>query len=226
MNLAAFDTKYKNIQLNSQIGISPTVINAGNATIWGGEAEIQALLGAGFSMNMGLGYTKAYYTYMNNVGDNGYSLTLNSCPERDPGAPLPGATPAAVAQIAATYRNGVCQLPKTPKFKSSVGPEYVTNLPNSGALQFNVDWTYVTTEYNDIGNTWELARPSMSLFNGSITYKAPGKVWEFAVGGTNLSDKRFVVSGQNQGGVAVIDASYNPPRQWYGTFRFNMGGSK
>jgi iron complex outermembrane receptor protein len=226
INLAAFDTKYKNIQLNSQIGISPTVINAGNATIWGGEAEIQALLGAGFSMNMGLGYTKAYYTYMNNVGDNGYSLTLNSCPERDPGAPLPGATPAAVAQIAATYRNGVCQLPKTPKFKSSVGPEYVTNLPNSGALQFNVDWTYVTTEYNDIGNTWELARPSMSLFNGSITYKAPGKVWEFAVGGTNLSDKRFVVSGQNQGGVAVIDASYNPPRQWYGTFRFNMGGSK
>jgi iron complex outermembrane receptor protein len=226
MNLAAFDTKYKNIQLNSQIGISPTVINAGNATIWGGEAEIQALLGAGFSMNMGLGYTKAYYTYMNNVGDNGYNLTLNSCPERDPGAPLPGATAAAVAQIAATYLNGACQLPKTPKFKSSVGPEYLTNLPNSGALQFNVDWTYVTTEYNDIGNTWELARPSMSLFNGSITYKAPGKVWEFAVGGTNLSDKRFVVSGQNQGGVAVIDASYNPPRQWYGTFRFNMGRSK
>jgi iron complex outermembrane recepter protein len=216
MNLAAFDTKYKNIQLNSQIGISPTIVNAGNATIYGGEAEIQALLGAGFSLTAGLGYTKAYYTFMNNVGDNGYNLNLHSCPERDPSSPPPGPT---------QVQNGACDLPKTPKFKSSIGPQYSTNLPNTGALQFNADWTYVTTEYNDIGNTWQLARPNMSLFNASITYKAPGRAWEFAVGGTNLSDKRYVVSGQNQGGVAVIDASYNPPRQYYATLRFNLGGA-
>jgi outer membrane receptor protein involved in Fe transport len=60
----------------------------------------------------------------------------------------------------------------------------------------------------------------MSLFNAAITYQAPGRQWEVAVGGTNLSDKRYVVSGQNQGGVAVIDASYNPPREWYATFRY------
>jgi iron complex outermembrane receptor protein len=235
MNLAAFDTKYKGIQLNSQVGISPTVVNAGDATIYGFEAEIQALIGAGFSLNAGLGYTHAAYDTLNNVIDNGYLLTKNSCPESSPNAPLPATVPAgtpnavALAQqqaVAASFQNGQCQLPKTPKFKSSIGPQYVANLPNTGALQFNVDWTYVTTEYNDIGNTWQLARPSMSTFNGNITYKAPGKVWEFAVGGTNLSDKRYVVSGQNQGGVAVIDASYNPPRQWYGTFRFNLGVPK
>jgi iron complex outermembrane recepter protein len=216
MNLAAFETKYQNIQLNSQQGISPTIINAGNATIYGAEAEIQALLGAGFSVNAGLGYTRAYYTFMNNVGDNGYNLTLGSCPERDPAAGAPG-----TAQV----QNGACELPKTPKFKSSLGPQYVANLPNSAALQFNVDWTYITHEFNDIGNTWQLERPDMNLINAVITYKEPNRVWEFAVGGTNLTDKRYVVSGQNQGGVAVIDASYNPPRQWYATFRFNLGGA-
>jgi iron complex outermembrane receptor protein len=235
MNLAAFDTKYKGIQLNSQVGISPTVVNAGDATIYGFEAEIQALIGAGFSLNAALGYTHAAYDTLNNVIDNGYLLTKNSCPEASPNAPPPATVPAgtsnavALAQqqvVAASFQNGQCQLPKTPKFKSSVGPQYVANLPNTGALLFNADWTYVTTEYNDIGNTWQLARPSMSTFNGNITYKAPGRVWEFSVGGTNLSDKRFVVSGQNQGGVAVIDASYNPPRQWYGTFRFNLGAPK
>ncbi len=235
LNLAAFDTKYKGIQLNSQVGISPTVVNAGDATIYGMEAEIQAIIGAGFSVNAGLGYTHAAYDTLNNVIDNGYLLTKNSCPEDSPNAPLPATVPAgtpnAVAlakqeAVAASFQNGPCQLPKTPKFKSSVGPQYVANLPNTGALLFNADWTYVTTEYNDIGNTWQLARPSMSLFNGSITYKAPGHVWEFSAGGTNLSDKRYVVSGQNQGGVAVIDASYNPPRQWYGTFRFNLGVRK
>ena len=235
VNLAAFDTKYKGIQLNSQVGISPTVVNAGDATIYGFEAEIQALLGAGFSLNAGLGYTHAAYDTLNNVIDNGYLLTKNSCPEDSPNAPLPATVPAGTSNavalakqeaVAASFQNGPCQLPKTPKFKSSVGPQYVANLPNTGALQFNVDWTYVTTEYNDIGNTWQLARPSMSTFNGNITYKAPGRIWEFSVGGTNLSDKRFVVSGQNQGGVAVIDASYNAPREWYGTFRFNLGAPK
>ena len=58
------------------------------------------------------------------------------------------------------------------------------------------------------------------------TYRAPGKLWELALGGTNITDKRYVVSGQNQGGLAVVDASYNAPRQWYATVRFNFAPAK
>jgi outer membrane receptor protein involved in Fe transport len=166
-------------------------------------------------VNLTAGYTHAAYNSLNNVVDNGYHLTLNSCPERDPNSGAPPATAAAQIQ------NGSCDLPKTPKFKSNLGPQYIFNLPNSGALQFNADWTYVTTEYNDIGNTWQLARPTMSLFNASGTYKAPNGFWELAIGGVNISDKRYVVYGQNQGGVAVIDATYNPPAEWYATLRFH-----
>jgi iron complex outermembrane receptor protein len=215
LNMAAFHTKYDNIQLNSQIGISPTVVNAGNATIYGGEIEMQALLGAGLSINASAGYTHAQYDTLNNVGDNGYFLTKGSCPERDPNSGAP--TGNAATQV----QNGVCELPKTPRFKSNVGPQYVMSLPNSGALQFNADWTYVTHEFNDIGNTWQLERPSMSLINASGTYRAPSGYWELSVGGVNITDKRYVVSGQNQGGVAVIDASYDAPAEWYVTFRFH-----
>ena len=220
LNLAAFHTKYDNIQLNSQQGISPTIINAGDATIYGFEAEAQAIVGGGFSFTAGLGYTHAKYDRMNNVGDNGYSLTLTSCPERDPNSPPP--TGNAATQV----QNGHCELPKTPKFKASLSPQYVVDLPNEGAIEFNVDYTYITKEYNDIGNTWQLARPDLSLVNAGITYKAPSREWDLSVGGTNLSDKRYVVSGQNQGGVAVIDASYNAPREWYATVNFKLGGSK
>ncbi len=220
LNLAAFDTKYDGIQLNSQQGISPTIVNAGNATIYGFEVEAQAIVGGGFSFTTGLGYTHAAYDSLNNVGDNGYFLTLNSCPERDPNSPPP--TGNAATQV----QNGVCQLPKTPKFKGDFSPQYVLDLPNHGALEFDADYTYITTEYNDIGNTWQLARPAMSMIDAGLTYKAPSREWQVAVGGTNLSDKRYVVSGQNQGGVAVIDASYNAPREWYATVRFNLGGSK
>jgi iron complex outermembrane receptor protein len=213
LNLAGFHTKYENIQLNSQQGISPTIVNAGDATIYGFEAEAQAVLPAGFSFTASAGYTHAKYDRENQVVDNGYLLTLGSCPERDPNAPPPTALPAS-------YHNGACELPKTPKFKGFFGPQYTINLPNNGGLLLNADVTYITREFNDIGNTWQLARPAMSLYNASITYQAPSRQWEVAVGGINLSDKRYVVSGQNQGGVAVIDASYNAPREWYATFRF------
>jgi iron complex outermembrane receptor protein len=235
LNLAAFDTKYENIQLNSQVGISPTIVNAGDATIYGFEAEAEAILGAGLSFTTGLGYTHAKYDALNNVIDNGYLLTKNSCPESSPNAPpsyvVPPNTPNAVAlahqaTVAASFPNGMCELPKTPKFKASFGPQYVLDLPNAAAVQFNVDYTYVTHEFNDIGNTWQLERPDMSLVNAVATYRAPGRLWELAVGGTNITDKRYVVSGQNQGGLAVVDASYNAPRQWYATVRFNFAPGK
>jgi iron complex outermembrane recepter protein len=229
LNLAAFRTKYDNIQLNSQQGISPTIVNAGDATIYGFEVEAQAIVGGGLSINASAGYTHAKYDRLNDVIDNGYLLTSYSCPESSPNAPAPysvqptdsrAAALAGQTAVAQSFSNGQCQLPKTPKFKGFFGPQYAFNLPNSAGLLLNADVTYITKEYNDIGNTWQLARPAMSLLNASITYQAPSRQWEVAVGGTNLTDKRYIVSGQNQGGVAVIDASYNAPREWYATFRY------
>jgi len=229
LNMAAFHTKYDNIQLNSQQGISPTIVNAGDATIYGFEVEAEAIVGGGFSVNASAGYTHAKYDRLNDVIDNGYLLTNYSCPEGSPSAPSPYAAPpgasnavalAGQTAVAQSFRNGQCQLPKTPKFKGFIGPQYAVNLPGNAGILLNADVTYVTKEYNDIGNTWQIARPAMSLFNASVTYQAPSRQWEVALGGNNLSDKRYVVSGQNQGGVAVIDASYNAPREWYATFRY------
>ena len=70
-------------------------------------------------------------------------------------------------------QNGACTLPKTPKFKFYAGPEYVADMGKGGQLQFNVDWTYTSTLYNDIGNTAELKRPRTNTVNGSITYRPP-----------------------------------------------------
>ena len=214
LNLAGFHTDYKNIQLNSQIGISPTIVNAGNARIWGGEAEAEAVLGGGLSFSASLGYTDAKYTLLNNVGDNSFALTLTSCPERLP------STGVGSRYNNPTVPNGACALPKTPKLKFYAGPQYVADLGAHGTMQFNVDWTYTSTLYNDIGNTAELKRPHTNLVNASITYRPTMGHWEVTVGGTNLTNQRYVVSGQNQGGVGVIDAVYNDPSEWFATFRF------
>ena len=214
VNLAGFHTIYDGIQLNSQIGISPTIVNAGNARIWGAEAEAEALIGGGWSFTSSLGYTDAKYTYLNNVGDNSFNLTLTSCPER-----LPSTGPNS-RYANPNVQNGACALPKTPKLKFYYGPQYIADMGGMGQLQFNVDWTYTSTLYNDIGNTSELKRPHTNIVNASLTYRPGDAHWEMSVGGTNLTNQRYVVSGQNQGGVAVIDAVYSDPTEWYLTFRF------
>jgi iron complex outermembrane receptor protein len=45
---------------------------------------------------------------------------------------------------------------------------------------------------------------------------ANGKV-TFTLGGTNLTDKRYVTTGQPQIAGGVIFGTYNPPREWYAT---------
>ncbi len=208
LNLAGFHTDYSGIQLNSQIGISPTLVNAGDARIWGAEAEFDAVLGMGLSLSGSVGFADAKYTKLNNVGDNGFALTLTSCPEK-------------LAVPVAGIQNGACSLPKTPKWKFNIGPQYVADLGGMGLLQFNLDYTHTTTEYNDLGNTFLLKRPDIDFINASVTFKAPKDNWELTLGGTNLTDERYVVTGQNQGGVAQIQATFSDPREWYATVRLH-----
>ncbi len=175
LNVAGFHTAYKNIQLNSQQGISPTLLNAGDARMWGAEAEWQAIIGGGLSWSGAIGYIDAAYTRIApGVGDNGNYLTLNSCPEK------------AVLGLPASPH--ACALPKTPKWKINLGPQYVADLPNGGQMQFNLDWTRTTPLYNDLGNSILLKRPTTDIVNLSATYKAPQGHWEATVGATNLTD--------------------------------------
>jgi iron complex outermembrane receptor protein len=204
LNAAAFHTDYEGIQLNSQIGISPTLVNAGDARIRGFEAEAEAILGGGFALNAAVGFIDAEYTRLNNVFDNGGLLTLDSCPLRtsDP--------------------NDACDLPKTPKYKFYFGPQYALSLAGGATLTFNADYTHTAKLYNDLGNEELLRRDATDIVNASVTWGAADEKWSLSVGGTNLADERYVVSGQNQGGVAVVDAVFSRPREWFATFRVNM----
>jgi iron complex outermembrane receptor protein len=160
--------------------------------------------GNGFVINSAFGFTDAKYERLNNVLDNGAPLTLNSCPLRtsDP--------------------NDACDLPKTPKYKFYFGPQYTHSLSGGSSVTVSADYTYTAKLFNDLGNEELLKRDATNVVNASITYAAADDKWSLTFGGTNLTDERYVVSGQNQGGVAVIDAVYSRPREWFGTFRVSM----
>ena len=221
-NAALFYTDYDGIQLNIQQGISPVYTNAGNAKIKGAELELQSLVGHGLQLNVAASYIDAYYTYVNpNANIPQYALPdgSNVCPATaivgNPPHPVCAVNPPGVTQLDA-------KLPKTPKYKLTFDPEYSYSLPNEATLRLLAAFTYTAEMFNDSLNTPELRRPPTRSLDASIHYVSPTNLYDFAVGGTNLTDDRYVTAGSPNYGAGEVGGYYNPPREWYATVRVNF----
>ncbi len=199
INAAAFSTDYKDIQLNIQIGTSPTIANAGNARIKGFEVEMVAAPARGLTLNAAVGYVDAYYTFVSPAA-----------------AAVGGANPLQ----AGTLVNGA--LPKTPKWKLSFSPRYETGLGNGGKIVVLGDWSHSSSSWNDTGRAYLLFRPASDLVNASIAYQAPENRWSLTFGGTNLTDKRVITSGGLNVAAGTAFGTYSRPREWYARFGFSF----
>lgn len=189
LNVSSFYTTYKGIQLNFQVGTSPTLQNAGTAEIYGFEAEFLTRPFPNLTLSSGLGYTHARYTELSPFVTG---VTLDS------------------------------RLPKTPAWKFTFSPQYRIGLGEHGDLLLSADYTRTSSLFNDTENTPLLKRPATDVVNASITYKAPGDGWELAFGATNLTDERYLTTGQNQVAGGVTYGTYSRPREWYLTGRINF----
>jgi iron complex outermembrane receptor protein len=121
----------------------------------------------------------------------------------------------SINSAAAAFTGGA--LPKTPRLKLSVSPDVHSTLGSGATLRLAAAYSYTSHMFNDVQNTPLLARPDVNMvdLSGSII-SASGKT-TFTVGGTNVTDKRFVTTGQPQIAGGVIFGTYNAPREWYAT---------
>ena len=197
MNLSVYKTKYNGIQLNFQEGISPTIRNAGDADIKGAELEVNAAITAGFSVSASAGYTHAEYT----------SVLSNAVVAPD------------------QFHQGVyvgAELPKTPKTKFNISPRYEFPLAGKGSVVLIADATHTAKMRNDTEGSLLLNRRATNVYNAGITYKAEDDKWDVTLGGTNLSDERYLTTGQAQLAGGQIYGTYNRPREWYLTLQFRQ----
>ena len=189
INAAAFTTEYKGIQLNFQQGVSPVIQNAGDARIKGFEVEVVAAPVDGFLINASVGYTDAYYTSV-----------------------------LAGAQVAPNpFQAGVipgADLPKTPKWKFNISPRYELGLGGDSKLVVLADYTHSSALWNDTERAYLLQRAPTDIVNGSITFKSGGN-WDVTVGATNITDERYLVTGQAQIAGGQFYGTYSRPREWY-----------
>ena len=114
------------------------------------------------------------------------------------------------------------KLPKTPRYKFSIYPQWDVGLSNTAILRFLAQYTYTAEMFNDSLNTPQLRRPPTHMLDASIHYVSPKSMYDFAVGGTNLTDDRFITAGSPNYGAGEVGGYYNPPRMWYASLRVNF----
>lgn len=199
LNAAVFNTDYKDIQLNIQIGTSPTIANAGDARIRGFEVEAIAAPVRGLTLNASLGYIDATYTRVSAAA-----------------AAVGGPNPFQAGTIVGA------PLPKTPSWKINLSPRYETRIGGAGTLTFLADWSHGSSAWNDTQRTFLLRRDATDLVNASIGYAEPDGRWSVTVGATNLTDDRYLSSGGSNIAAGTFFGTYSRPREWYARLGFNF----
>ena len=97
-----------------------------------------------------------------------------------------------------------------------MSPQWDVNLPNTGKLRFAVDYTQ---DRLDVQRCAEHARCSRvrppTTWRRRSHYYSPEEKYVVTLGGSNLTDDRYLVVGSVNGAEGETVGTYNPPRQWY-----------
>ncbi|WP_235524913.1 TonB-dependent receptor [Caulobacter sp. Root1455] len=186
LNVAGYFSDYQDIQVTVNQTPRNFVANAAAGEVKGLEVELQARPTASWSFNFGGGYMDAKYTEVGSGLAAGQVLPITL----------------------ATH------FIKAPKWTLNSGIEYGHDLSSGGRLTARVDWTHYSTVYNDVANDPDLTQPAYDLFGARLAYASPDQLWQAALFGLNLSDERYMVSGNASSGFGLKEASFGRPREW------------
>jgi len=106
-------------------------------------------------------------------------------------------------------------LVNVPEWSANAGGTYSLPLANDREFSLHADYLYKSKMARDTLNTPELITSSFGIVNATLSYGPQDGQWKVTLGGENLTDKRYFLSGNNNPAVGVISATYNAPRMWY-----------
>jgi len=109
-----------------------------------------------------------------------------------------------------------------PKRTASLGGTYTVPLPQDHDAGVHFDYSFKDRMARDAFNTPELIAGSFGIWNGSVFYGPDSGHWQLVLGVENLTDKRYLVTGNNNTSVGIISGTFSAPREFYVTARFRQ----
>ena len=191
-NLSGFYYDYSDLQTSvRQPGdLVFTIRNAANAKIHGVEVEITALPIKNLELSFALGYIKGTYDEL---------LTAD-------------ATRPELGILDLSGNN----IPRTPRFKGSLGAEYWIDLVNVGSLTLRMDLNFQDKVYFLPFNVAPYLEGGYAKLNFSVTYESADGRWSAKAFFRNVTDKA-TISEAIPGLITTVpsaQAFYDPPAHW------------
>lgn len=109
------------------------------------------------------------------------------------------------------------KLKAAPEDTVNLAATYTTRLFNNGELTFNANANYQGLTFRNVANSPLLASPARTIVDGQVSYEVIGGRWRFAIGGKNLTDKRYWTAANTP-----FTVYFAPARTWYLDVRFKL----
>jgi len=112
------------------------------------------------------------------------------------------------------------KLVNTPENTFNMGLQYTVPL-GANELAFRVDYSYTDDIFNDSQNSPFLFQKAYSTWNAS-TWFSIGESTDLVAFVKNLTDERFIESGDSNFGLGFHEANFNRPREYGLTIRYRF----
>jgi outer membrane receptor protein involved in Fe transport len=182
VNASVYYEDWTQIQLEELPFGYPLFDNAGDAKIYGGELELNALLGGGFTASVSGAYTDAKLE----PGPH-YTIVLQGQPVGYPAATV---------------------VPDVPKYTANVGLDYLHELSGPLSLVAHADYTYTGQRYDLVainqGQMWSL--PGYGLVNLRLGVKSVS-AWNASLFATNLANNHPAL--ENMTALNLANPAFN-----------------
>lgn len=186
LNLAAFSTRYNDIQLTYRFGVAPYIFNAGEATIKGVEGEAHFRPTEAWAFDGNFSYLDDHFNRIANVTYAGQQ---------------PATLPVTLDS----------SLPYVPRWQGSAAAEYTAHV-GGFLLATRGEIVYVGAQFFDTGNTPQISQTKgVTTFNLSVRLEPESGRWSLRVAGKNIADKVYPVAGNSSlsSGAGYAEIAYN-----------------
>ena len=76
--------------------------------------------------------------------------------------------------------------------------------------------------YNDVENTEIVARKPTNIVNARISLSSADEKLMLTIGGTDLSNDRYLTTGNNTVAAGVATGYFSKPREWFATLGLKL----
>lgn len=221
VNLEGFYWKYTDLQQSRQ-GFASNgtltflTINAGTATLYGGDIDIQLKASRADTIGATLEYNHARYDSFAFDTGTGRAITgvTTGCP----------VGPAHLSDRGLSIQTIDCsgfQLQRTPRWTATANYQHVFDIGDRGHLTFNASAAYMSSRYLSIDFIGFLRTGDDLTEDASLTYAPRSGGWELTAWVKNISNRAVYTAGVQYGFARNIGfGNINPPRTYGARLHF------